>query len=365
MTDSILHVATVIVVGVNHRTAPVAVRERLAVPPSALPETLRVLQRLPGLHGAAVLSTCNRVEYYASSSTPAETIRALVDHLADRAGLSPDALLASGYQQIGEAAVRQLFRVTAGLDSMVVGETEITAQVKQAYGAAQAAGTADSTLNRLFQQALHAAKVVRATTEIGQGHASVGAVVVTLARELFGDRLAQCELLLWGAGKAAEVTARHLVKQGVGQLWVVSRTPTHAQALATLCRGMWLAWEEALRHLDHVDIAIVCTQAPHYVIDAADVEAVRARRGGKPLFLVDLSVPRNVDPALKQMPKVHLYNIDDLQSLAGQGLARRRQALVRSEAVLDDQAVGFLRRRDHHQPLEGVSCGIRAVCSSV
>ncbi|OGX39367.1 MAG: hypothetical protein A3C53_01190 [Omnitrophica WOR_2 bacterium RIFCSPHIGHO2_02_FULL_68_15] len=207
--------------------------------------------------------------------------------------------------------------------------------------------------------------MVRARTGIGQGRASIGSVVVELAEALFGDRLAQCDLLLWGAGKAAEVTARHLVKSGVGQLWVVSRTPTHAQELATLCRGMWLAWEEALRHLDHVDIAVVCTQAPHYVIDAADVETARARRGDKPLFLVDLSVPRNVDPALKQYPNVHLYNIDDLQSLADQGLARRQAAVRHGEALLQEQMAGILRRRPSHRPQEALPCGIRAVGSLV
>jgi len=199
---------------------------------------------------------------------------------------------------------------------MVLGESEITAQVKQAYALAHAEGATGPVLNRLFQKALHCTKVIRSHTRIAEGQASIGSVVVDLTRQLFVGRLQDCEALLWGAGKAAEATARHLIKAGIGQLWIVSRTTANAQGLATLCQAGWLSWEQALKHLRHVDIAIVCTQAPHYVIDEADVGAVLPFRGGRPLFIIDLAVPRNVDPAVKGYRGVSLYNMDEVQSIA-------------------------------------------------
>ncbi|MBI4226677.1 MAG: glutamyl-tRNA reductase [Candidatus Omnitrophica bacterium] len=336
------------VVGVSHRTAPVAVRERLAVASRDLATVVAEVQACGRFGAAVILSTCNRVEYYVTTapapSCPSPAAR-LIEWLAVRSGMPVEALRPHLYALADDAVVRHLFRVTAGLDSMVLGESEIAAQVKQAYLMAQAAGATDPSLNRAFQSALHAAKVDRARTAIGAGSASVGSVVVELARARFGGRLDARDALLWGAGKAAETTARHLLKQGVGQLWVVNRTADRAQALATLCRGMWLSWEEALRHLDHVDIAIVCTQAPHYVIDAADVEAAWPRRGGKPLFLADLSVPRNIDPALKRRPGVSVYDMDDVQSLARQGVARRRLAVAQGEALLHHEVEKFERWR--------------------
>ncbi|OHE77471.1 MAG: glutamyl-tRNA reductase, partial [Verrucomicrobia bacterium RIFCSPLOWO2_12_FULL_64_8] len=307
---------------------------------------------------AVILSTCNRVEFYVTTPQPVLAREALLTWVRAHSGLTEDTLRAVLYEQTDQAAVRHLFRVTAGLDSMVLGETEITAQVKQAYQAAHAAGTTGPVLNRLFQHALRAAKEVRSRTAIGQGRASVGSVVVSLAQEVFGDRFHESEVLLWGAGKAAETTARHLMDRGAGQLWIVNRTAERAQELATVCRAMWLAWEGALKRLARVDIAVICTQAPHYVIDRADVEAVWAARAEKPLFLIDLAVPRNVDPSLRGWRQVHLYDIDDLRTMAEQGLVRRRSELTACDAIIREQVDEFmawwiprLRRK------EAVSCG--------
>lgn len=357
---------TLLVVGINHRTAPLAVREQAAIPARELLDTLRQLQRHPEIQEVVVLSTCNRVELYVV--TPArlpETIRGLLDFLSYRSRLPPHALAPHLYSHAEASAVAHLFRVTAGLDSMILGETEITAQVKHAYQTAHAAGTTGPTLNRLFQRALHSTKAVRSQTRIAEGQASIGSVVVALARRVFGESLAPCEALLWGAGKAAEATARHLVKAGIGHLWIVNRTQPRAQELAGACRGMWLSWEQALAHLAHVDIAVVCTQAPHYVIEAADVERAAPRRAGRPLFIIDLAVPRNVDPALREHPGVQVYNVDDLTAIAQQGLAQRQEEVTRCQHLIEQHVEAFLAHRHPARTKEDSPCQSAAVLSSL
>lgn len=332
-----------VVGGVSHRTASLAVRERLTIPLRDLPDALRQAASCPELREVAILSTCNRVEYYAAGPDPAAAARTIRDLLCHRSRLSPDELAPASSFSVGDAAVRHALRVTAGLESAVLGESEITAQVKAAYLAAQAQGTAGPLLHRLFQKALHGTKVIRARTRVAEGQASIGSVVVTLARRLFGDRLTDCEVLLWGAGKAAEASAKHLLKHRVRQLWVVNRTQVRAQELASLCQGQWLAWEQALQRLAHVDVAIICTQAPHYVIDIDDLAAFPRRRSARPLCLIDLAVPRNVDPRIAGRSGVRLYNIDDLQAVAQEVRASREQELPGCERIIDEQAERFQR----------------------
>lgn len=333
-----------VVVGVSYRTAPVAVRERVAVPVRDLPGALASLRTIPDVQEAVILSTCNRVELYAGAPHPADAAEALTDFLSTHKRLEPAPVRPHLYQASGEEAVRHLFRVAAGLDSMVPGESEIAAQVKQAYQIAHAHHATGPVLNPLFQKALHCAKLVRSRTGIAEGQGSIGSVVVALARRLFRDRLSRCEVLLWGAGKAAEATVRHLMKSGVGQVWVVNRTQTKAQDLASLCQGGWLSWEQARRHLAHVDIAIVCTQAPHYVIDQADAAWLLSQRAGRPLCLIDLAVPRNVDPTLKRLAGVQLYDLDDLQAVAQTTLTARQQELGRCADIIEEQTAYFVRR---------------------
>ena len=342
-------------VGVNHRSAPVEFRERFAIPSRDLPAALRTLRRL-GLANAAVLSTCNRVEYYLSASDPAGASAELLEFLAHHSRLDPAEFRAHLYQAEGAGVAAHLFRVTAGLDSAILGESEIAAQVKETYRIACEEGTADAALHRLFQRALHAAKEIRSRTGIAQGQASVGAVVAALARRLFAERLASCEVLLWGAGKAAEATARHLIKDGIRRLWIVNRTQFKAQDLASLCQGGWLSWELALQHLARVDIAIVCTQAPHYVIDQGDLDAVASSRGDHPLCLIDLAVPRNVEPSLARRDGVVLYNIDDLQAAAQIHLAAREEARARGETMIRQQVDDFTRRHAAAPHEEVLTC---------
>ena len=346
---------TPVVVGLSYRSASLALREPLAVPSRELPVVLRQLREGFALPSIVVLSTCNRVECYAAGADPSLLAAALMEWFVHRASTRAASLRPHLYVKQGAEAAAHLCRVAAGLDSMVLGESEITAQVKQAYQTALQAGTTDPTLNRLFQKALHAAKLVRATTGIADGHASIGAAVVELAVRMFPGRLASCDVLLWGAGKAAEATGRHLMKAGIRQLWVVNRTEPKAQDLAQLCRGESLSWEQALRHVGHVDIAVICTQAPHYVLDTGDLDAVAAKRQGQPLCVIDLSVPRNVDPAVAVRPGVRLYNVDDLQTMTQEAQARRRHEQARGEALIAQQ-VDYLAQRWQSLSEEEVQC---------
>ncbi|MBI3996239.1 MAG: glutamyl-tRNA reductase [Candidatus Omnitrophica bacterium] len=349
---------SLIVVGVNHRTAALALRDRLAVSSCELPATLFELRTAADLEEVVILSTCNRLECYGVTQDPTTAYRHVAAFLARRAGLAVERVHARLYGFTDVDAVQHGFRVAAGLDSMILGESEIAAQVKQAYHVAHAAGATGVVLNRLFQKAIHSAKVVRFRTRIAEGQASIGSVVVALTRNLFANRLQDRQVLLWGAGKAAETTARHLIKQGVQKLWIVNRTAGKAQELAALCQGGWLSWEQALRHLAHVDVAIVCTQAPHYVIDEADLAAVWPQRGGRPLLIVDLAVPRNVDPILRQHPGVRLYNIDDLQSIAQIAVAQRQGELISCETLIHEQVGQFVRWWSGASHKEQMACRI-------
>jgi glutamyl-tRNA reductase len=324
---------------VNHRTAPVALRERLAVPSRELAQRLTSDYAALDADELAILSTCHRTEWYLASCShdPAATTHRLLDHLNAQNRLSTGVLTGRYYSFTNARAAAHLFQVTAGLDSMVLGESEVTAQVKHAYAAAQAAGTAGPLLHRLFQKALHCAKVIRSQTNIAAGQASIGSVVTALAKELLADRFAGCEALLWGAGKAAETTMKHLLANGLGRLWIVNRTQDRAQQLAQLCRGGWLSWEQARGHLAVVDLAIVCTQAPHFVIDRADLSDLWPARAGRPLCLIDLAMPRNIDPAVARVPGVRLYNIDDLESIARESVRVRRHALEACRALIAQQ----------------------------
>lgn len=333
-----------VLVGVNHRTAPIAVRERLSISSYVLPSVLTTLKRMPVLQESAVLSTCNRTEIYAAASDTNAAYSALIDFLSFHSGFSAQALKSSLYFYEGQAAVSHLFGVTAGLDSMILGESEIAFQVKQAYAASHAQGSTGPLLNGLFQKALHSTKLIRSQTHVAEGCASIGSVVVELVQTLFGSSLSQCDVLLWGAGKAAETTVRHLMKNRIRQLWVVNRTQPKAQDLARLCAGGWLSWEQGIKHLAHVDIAVVCTQAPHYVIDENDFASVLPARANRPLCLIDLSVPRNIDPQLSNRPNVHLYNIDTLQSIAQTRLNFREQERASCEALIAKQVAHWMRR---------------------
>lgn len=332
---------SLVLVGLNHNTAPVEVRERLAVPDDRLPEIIGRLVRLPGIAEAYAVSTCNRVEVVVDAAGPhhAETAMAA---LVERQGVEPALVLPALYQFEGAAAVRHLFRVAAGLDSLVLGEPQILGQVKAAYAVAVRARTAGPVLNRLFHTVFRVAKRIRSETGLGAQSVSIGYVAAELARKIFDD-ISTKRVLLLGAGEMAALTARHLLGCGVCDVTVVNRTFERARSLAASLGGRALPFEALNEAIRTADIVIASTAAATPVIDAATVaDLMRARRQA-PLFFVDIAVPRNVDPRVHDLPNVYLYDIDDLQAVVAESLKHRQREAARAEAIVGEEVEAYLR----------------------
>jgi glutamyl-tRNA reductase len=329
---------SLMVVGLNHRTAPVDLRERLAFSHTRLGGLLPGLTARLGASGVVLLSTCNRTELYLNSSDPADAKSRTLEFIQSHAQ-SPDVdkLL---YVQEEADAVRHLFRVASGLDSMVVGEQEILAQVKQAYKAAVAAATADKFINVLFQRSLYVGKRVRTETGLSLGSASVASVAVTLAERIFGD-LREREIMILGAGKMAELTAKHLLSQKVKSILVSNRTFERACELARQFNGRAIHFEEALREMGAADIIICSTAAPHPVIKPEAVQRIMHQRKGRSLFFIDIAMPRDVHPDVHRIDNVYVYNIDDLQSIVDENVARRSKEVSLAEAIIREKSEEF------------------------
>lgn len=330
--------------GLNHQNAPVEVRERFAVGGSQLHETLDAVRAIDGLTGAVILSTCNRVEFYTSSVCPVRAFDGLKDLLKDRTGYE-----APLYFHDTPRSVRHLFRVASGLDSMVLGETEILGQVKKAYSAAAEFGATTSHLNKLFQHAFRVAKHVRTETLITRGATSVGAVAVELAGKIFGD-LTGRRVMILGAGETSERTARSLVSRGVRTVIVSNRTFDRAARLAEEIGGLAIHFDHWHNAFSDVDILICSTAAPHPILTREKLVPLLRERGGRPLFVIDLAVPRDVEPSVNEMEGVFLYDIDSLETIVRQSLEVRRGDLVRCEEMISDHVgsfVSWLRR--HHE----------------
>lgn len=323
-------------VGINHRSAGVSLRERFAVEEGALALLLDALRREAALREAVVLSTCNRVEVYGFSGNADAAARACVDLLQRAAGAE-----AEFYRREQGEGARHLFRVVCGLDSMVVGETEILGQVKDAYAAALENGATGAALNRLFQQAFRVAKQVRAETGITRGAVSVGSVAVELAGKIFGD-LAECRVLLLGAGKAGARVARSLQSRGVHRLVLSNRTFERAAELARELGGMALHFERWQSELPHADIVISSTAARGRLLSPEQLAPVMAARDDRPLFLVDLAVPRDFDPSLNGIEGVFLHDMDSLQAMAQRGLEARVMEIERCELLIEAHVEEFL-----------------------
>lgn len=322
-----------VVVGLGHRDAPVPVREALACAGTAAVGFLAALLRTGLAREALLVSTCNRVEVYAAvpDGDLAGAAR-LVEWVARERGLAPEeaALLRV---RVGTEALRHLFRVAAGLDSMVLGETEVLGQLKRAYESARLEGTTGPVLNRAFQRAFAAGKEVRSRTGIQRGHTSVASVAVALADRIFHG-LAGREVLVLGAGEAGEATARALVARGASSVLVANRSFERARQLASELGGKacrFDGWEAAF---PGVDVVIGTTSAPHFVLGVARLERLIACRPRRPLLLVDLAVPRDIDPEARRLPGVHLYDMDDLQAVADVEAGRRMAEAARCEEIL-------------------------------
>jgi len=331
-----------ILVGLNHRTAPVGVRERLDIPDSRLGETTHALRAIGGVDGAAMLSTCNRVEAIVSTRDE-DSIEAIVEWLASIASANRAELEKHLYILRHGDVVKHLFRVCSGLDSMIVGEPQIGGQVKKAFVAAHDLGTLDSLLTQLYEQTLRVAKRVRTETGIGEHAVSVPYAAVELAKKIFG-KLRGLQVLLLGAGDMGELTAEHLHQQDVKQVFVANRSFDRAVELAQRFEGAAVNFERLDEQLANCDIVIASTAAPHFLIEPQQVERALDSRKRRNLFLIDLSVPRNINPEVGQIDGAYLYNVDDLQLVADANLGLRLQKAREAEQIVVREVEAFRKR---------------------
>jgi len=319
--------------GLNHRTAPVEVRERFAVGTTKLGEAAREIAAIEGVAEGVVISTCNRTEFYLASEDGGETLRRVEHQLAQSHGLGED-LGAHFYRQEKGAAARHLCRVVSGLDSMVLGETEIFGQVKQAYQAALEAGTTGGVLNKVFQKSFSVGKKIRTETGIQEGATSIGNVAVDLAEKIFGH-LKNSEVMILGAGEMSRLTAQALVSRGARSIFVTNRSYERAVELANDMGGSAVRFDEWQKVLERVDVVISSTGAPHAIIHREDVEKARRARKFRPLFFIDIAVPRDIDPAVGEIEEVYLYDIDTLEQLAEEARTRRLRQIEECERIID------------------------------
>ena len=332
----------VVCLGLSYKTAPVEIRERVAFASNHLGAVAKEISALDGLQEAVVVSTCNRMEIYAGldSTGPEDPAGAVASieswlrrHFSIEGAVPPETF----FHHAREAAVRHLFAVASGLDSMVLGETEIFGQVKNAYQLAHTEGATARTLNKLFQEAFRVGKMVRNNTDIQRGATSVGSVAVELAEKLFGD-LNECHVLLLGAGEISRRTAQSLQSRGAKSIIVSNRSHDRAVEMAAEMGGRAITFDDWQREIPHVDILISSTAAPHTVVHPADLEpALRKRRGGRPLFLIDIAVPRDIDPAVAELDNVYLFDIDALENIAQTARERRLRELERCQIIIDEQ----------------------------
>jgi glutamyl-tRNA reductase len=330
-----------LVLGVSHHTAPIDLRERLAFAAGDLGEALSALVRDPALGEVVLLSTCNRTELYGTCTSLEDGHDAMAGFLASARAVPADDLRAHIYTRTEADAARHLFRVAAGLDSLVVGEPQILGQVKQAYAAATDHHVTGALLNRLFHTAFTAGKRVRSETELAEGAVSVSFAALGLARKICGD-LAHASVLVVGAGEMAELTARHFAAQRPKRIVVCSRTPAHAEALAGEVGGTVVPWTELDAALAQSDVVVTATGATTPILTRPRVQAALRHRRGRPLFLIDIALPRDVDPLVAGDDDVFLYNIDDLQSVINESLARRSSETTRAEAIVNQEVEKFM-----------------------
>ncbi len=329
----------IIVVGLSHHTAPVDVRERLSVATEVMASRVSELVGSLPIDEGVIISTCNRVEIYGVARDPVRAAQEARAFLVAK-GASDD-VNKFLYERVGEEAVHHAFRVASSLDSMVIGEPQILGQVKSAVGVAESAGTVGPLLGQCFRHAFSVAKKVRTETEIAAGTVSVSSIAIELAQKIFGTLLHR-KVLLVGAGKMGETAAKSLAKRGA-ELVVVNRSPDRAKELAAACGGQARPYESMTEELAHADVVITSTGSPTFIIGPETVRGVVKLRKGRPLFVIDIAVPRDVDPRVGELENVFLYDVDDLQKVAQENLALRRreadhaEAIVRKEVALFEQ----------------------------
>jgi glutamyl-tRNA reductase len=337
----------VLLIGLSHKTAPIEIRERLDFPPSTLRSVLTHFDtthrqaHLEDVREGVVLSTCNRMEVYALVRDPQIAAQAIIDLLSQTCDTPPDTFSKYLYICEDEDAVRHLFRVACGLDSLVIGEPQILGQITDAYEAAQSQGSAGTVLSALFRAAIHAGKRARTETRIGVNPASISSVAAALAHKLLGD-LSQRRALLIGAGDMGAIAVRALLKRGLESVVVANRTFKNAEQLARAWGGKAIAFSQLAEALPETDIIITCTGAPHTILSRDILEPALQERAARPLFIIDIAVPRDVDPEVADIPDVHLRDIDDLQDQAAENVRERESEIPYVEAIVDEEVSQFL-----------------------
>ena len=329
------------VLGLSHKTAPIDVRERLAVPERELPKVLEALADVAELAERMFFTTCNRAEVYGvaegSLTNAVEATRASLERYRN---LDSSALAGALYAYDGAEAVRHVFRVASSLDSMVIGEPQILGQVKTAYTVARSQQATGIILNNLLEQAFHVAKRVRTETGIATAAVSISSVAVELARKIFGDLEGRTVLIL-GAGEMAELALRHLVDDGVRSILVANRSHDRAVALAEQFHGRAVTFDTFHQEMREADIVISSTSAPHLILKKEDVQAIILERRHRPIFLIDIANPRDIDPGCNEVDNVYLYNIDDLQSVVSANLKERQREAERAEVIIEREVGVF------------------------
>lgn len=333
---------TILVTGVNHKTAPVEVRERLAFDAASLPRALSELRR-EGISEGLILSTCNRVEVAVVAEDGYNPQPAVDAFLSRSRNVPVETFSPHLYHHRDEAAIHHVFRVAASLDSLVVGEPQILGQLKQAYATARAHGALAGYLDAILTRAFAVAKRVRSETGIGESAVSVSYAAVELARDIFGS-LADKKVMLVGAGKMSELAARHLHRSGATQIFVTNRTIERAREMAGIFEGRIVEYDRFLATLPEMDIVITSSGAPFYIIRAQDMRRAIEIRKNRPVFLIDIAVPRNIDPAVNGIDNVFLYDIDDLQRVVQTNIGERRKRAEAAERIIADEVERMMAR---------------------
>ena len=331
---------SLVVIGLSYRTAPVEIRDGVAVLPQALDAVLQYFSGVPEIVECAVLSTCNRSEVYCVATDIHAARAAVIAGWSEQSGLDADILGQHTVVYRDAEAVRHLFKVACGLDSMVMGEPQIAGQVKEAGAAALSMGTSKAVLNRLFRTATEVSKRARTETEIAMGAVSVSFAAVELAKKIFGNLEGHTALVL-GAGEMSELTARHLADNGVKSLLVASRTLARAQDLAMRVGGRAISWDAGIGNLHGSDVVISSTSAETYVLERPHVAAAMQRRNNRSMFLIDIAMPRDIDPAVGDLYNVFLYDLDDLESVVGANLEKRKIEADKVSAIIEEEVENF------------------------
>ena len=331
---------TLALIGINHKTAPIELRERLAISHDELPGTTRALAEVPGVSECMIVSTCNRVEFIANMKNGTGDLREFLREYFET-DLAP--FETHLYEFCDDEAIRHIFRVAASLDSMVVGEPQILGQVKEAYATARAVGAVRAQLDQLLTRAFAVAKRVRTETAVGSSSVSIASVAVELAKKIFGS-LNGKSVYLVGAGKMSELAARHLLAHGAGSLFVANRTYDRAIRLAQKFNGQAIEFSRLYDTCDRADIVITGTGSPHFIFRPEHGEKLMALRKNKPMFFIDIAVPRDVDPAMNKIDGIFVYDIDDLQQAVSSHVADRKKEAEKAEAIVTDEVGKFHAR---------------------